>query len=312
MNTLAVGVQSKGIVYDNDPLEGFEMMKRAGFSCCDFSLDSPFTNLSFCSKKNDVFFQQPIRELKNFFVPYKEAADTAGIKINQMRMPGLIYITSAAKEKINDLIQTAAVKSMEICAFFGCPYIVVHGPGAVGGTEADWEWSEKYLDFLAPIAKDLKITMCIENRNMESFCCDAEKVAAYIDCVNEKYGAEILGFCFDTGYANLSGIDPEDFITTLGSRMKVLHIHDNDGIRDLHQIPFTFSGGDCGNTSPTDWDGFIRGLRKIQFDQVLSFETASALSEFPQKMKLDVLRFVAQIGSYFVGEIQSNIYHNSN
>lgn len=311
MNTLAVGVQSKGIVYDKDPLEGFEMMKRAGFSCCDFCLDSYFTNRSFCSPKDDDFFQQSVRELKNFFAPHKEAADTAGIKINQMRMPGLINITDAAKGKINDLIQTAAVKSMEICAFFGCPYIVVHGPGAVGGLEADWEWTEKYLDFLAPMAKDLKITMCIENRNMEGSRCDAGKAAAYIDRMNEKYGAEVLGFCFDTGHANLSGIDPEDFIMALGGRMKVLHIHDNDGIRDLHQIPFTFSG-DCGNASPTDWDVFIRGLRKIQFDKVLSFETASALSAFPRKMKQDVLRFVAQIGSYFVGEIQSNVYHDSN
>ena len=311
MNTLAVGVQSKGIVYDKDPLEGFEMMKRAGFSCCDFSLDSYFTNRSFCSPKDDDFFQQSVRELKNFFAPHKEAADTAGIKINQMRMPGLINITDAAKGKINDLIQTAAVKSMEICAFFGCPYIVVHGPGAVGGLEADWEWTEKYLDFLAPMAKDLKITMCIENRNMEGSRCDAGKAAAYIDRMNEKYGAEVLGFCFDTGHANLSGIDPVGFITALGGRMKVLHIYDNDGIRDLHQIPFTFSG-DCGNASPTDWDGFIRGLRKIQFDQVLSFETASALSAFPRKMKQDVLRFVAQIGSYFGGEIQSNVYHDSN
>lgn len=304
MNTLAVGVQGKGIVYDNDPLEGFEMMKRAGFSCCDFSLDPYFTNPSFCSQKNNDFFQQPVRELKNFFAPHKEAADTAGIKINQMRMPGLSCITNAAQEGINELIQTVAVKSMEICAFLECPYIVMHGPSTVGGLEAEWEWTEDFLDFLAPVAKDLKITLCMENRDMEGSCCDAGKAAAYIDCMNEKYGAEVLGFCFDTGYANLSGIDPEDFITTLGSRLKVLRIHDNDGISDLQQIPFIFSG-DCGNASPTDWDGFIRGLRKIQFDKVLSFETASALSVFPRKMKQDVLRFVAQIGSYFVGEIQT-------
>lgn len=60
MNTLAVGVQSKGIVYDNDPLEGFEMMKRAGFSCCDFSLDSYFTDMSFNSPKGNDFFQKSV------------------------------------------------------------------------------------------------------------------------------------------------------------------------------------------------------------------------------------------------------------
>lgn len=305
MNTLAVGVQSKGIVYDSDPLEGFEMMKRAGFSCCNFSLDSYFTNLSFSSPKNNDLFQHSVQELKNFFTPHKEAAETAGIKISQICMPCLIYMSSAAKERINDLIQTIAVKSMEICAFFGCPHIVVYGFDAVGGSEAEWEWTEKFLDLLAPMAKDLKITMCIENCIMKGFYRDAGRVAAYIDCINEKYGAEVMGFCFDTGHANLLGIAPEDFIMTLGSRLKVLYIHDNDGIRDLHQIPFTYSG-DCVNVSSTDWDGVIRGLRKIQFDKVLSFETASALSAFPGKMKQDVLRFVSQIGSYFVGEIQNS------
>ena len=43
------------------------------------------------------------------------------------------------------------------------------------------------------------------------------------------------------GHANIVGLDFEKFITTLGSRLKVLHIHDNDSISDLHQIPFTFT-----------------------------------------------------------------------
>lgn len=303
MNTVAVGVQSKGIVYDNDPLEGFEMMRRAGFSCCDFSLDSYFTDLSFSSQKGNDFFQKSVQELKDFFAPHKEAAETAGIKINQMCMPSSVCIPNMAVEIDRGLMHTVASKSMEICAFFDCPYIVVHGIDAVRNMGA--EWTEKFLDSLVPVAKDLRITICIESPGMKNSCCDRGKETAYIDHMNAKYGAEVLGVCLDTGHANLSGIDLEDFITTIGRRLKVLHIHDNDGIRDLHQIPFTLSG-DYANVSPTDWNGFIRGLRKIQFDQVLSFETAPALSIFPRKMKQDVLRFVAQIGSYFVGEIQSS------
>lgn len=80
MNTLSVGVQSKGIVYDNNPLEGFEMMKRAGFSCCDFSLDSYFTDLSFGSQKSNDFLQKSVQELKDYFAPHKEAAEIAGDK----------------------------------------------------------------------------------------------------------------------------------------------------------------------------------------------------------------------------------------
>ena len=118
-----------------------------------------------------------------------------------------------------------------------------------------------------------------------------------IDRINDRYHAQVLGFCFDTGHANLVGIDFEYFLTTLGSRLKVLHIHDNDGISDLHQIPFTFTKT-RENRPSTDWDGFIRGLKNIKFDGVMSFETAPVLTAFPDRMKQDVLSFIAKIGQY--------------
>jgi sugar phosphate isomerase/epimerase len=121
--------------------------------------------------------------------------------------------------------------------------------------------------------------------------------------MNEKYGAEILGFCFDTGHANLVGLDFEDFITTLGKRLKVLHMHDNDGMGDLHQIPFTFTRS-RENLPSTDWEGFVKGMRNIQFDGVLSFETAPTLTAFPDSMKEDTLAFIAKIGKYFADEIE--------
>ena len=100
------------------------------------------------------------------------------------------------------------------------------------------------------------------------------------------------------------GLDFEDFIVTLGKRLKVLHIHDNDGVGDLHQIPFTFTRS-RENTASTDWKGFIKGLREIHFDGVLSFETAPVLTAFPEVMKADVLGFIANIGRYFLEEIET-------
>lgn len=315
MNKLSVGVQSKAIINDDYPIEGFELMKCAGFSCCDFSLNSYLTNTSLYSMEVNDFFDQSINDLEAFFTPHKEAAKITGIQINQMHMPYPVYIPNATS-KINDyLMRTVAPKSLEICAFFGCPYIVVHGfklARNLGSEAAEWAQTERFLELLAPQAKELGITICMENiytnigsHIIEGPCCNARKAAARIDRMNEKYGAEVLGFCFDTGHANLVGIDMEDFITVLGSRLKVLHIHDNDGIGDLHQIPYTFTRN-RENASSTDWEGFIRGLQKVRFDKVLSFETAPVLSSFPKAMKRDVLGFIAQIGSYLAGELCSD------
>ena len=161
------------------------------------------------------------------------------------------------------------------------------------------------------IAKEAGIVLCIENlyssvgkKIVEGPCCNANKASQRIDRFNERHGAEVLGFCFDTGHANLVGLDLEQFIGILGHRLKVLHIHDNDGIADLHQLPFTFTKT-RENTPSTDWDGFIRALRAVKFHGTLNFETAPVLTTFPEEMKEDTLRFIARIGQYFAKQLDS-------
>lgn len=313
---LEAGVQTKNIISDKNPLEGFEILKRAGFTCCDFSLNAYLKNTSLYQFKVNSFFDKTEKELKEFFAPHREAAQITGVRIHQMHMPYPNYVPGA-QEGMNDYLKNVvAVKSMEICAFFECPYIVIHGfklAHYLGTEEAEWRETLAFIEFLAPIAKELGITVCIENlytgignHIVEGPCCDAAKAAARIDEVNKKLGAEILGFCFDTGHANLVGLDFENFISTLGNRLKVLHIHDNDGINDLHQLPFTFTRS-RENITSTDWKGFIKGLKQIDFDGVLSFETAPVLTAFPDVMKLDVLRFIANTGKYFAEVLDPKI-----
>lgn len=305
---MEIGVQTEKVINDEYPIEGFEVLRRAGFTCCDFSLNTYLLNSTLYKFEINNFFDKSEKELELFFTPHKEAAKAVGIKINQMHMPYPTYVPNGSEE-INDYLKNVvAPKSMKICAFMDCRYIVIHGFKLAhfwGSEELEWEKTLEFIEFLAPLAKELCITICIENiytsignHIVEGPCCDAKKAAVRIDRINEKYGTEILGFCFDTGHANLVGINFEDFIVTLGNRLKVLHIHDNDGVGDLHQIPFTFTRG-RENATSTDWIGFINGLRKIGFNGVLSFETAPVLTAFPDVMKSDVLRLIADIGTFF-------------
>lgn len=310
---LDIGVQTKNIIKDENPLEGFEMISQAGFSSCDFSLNAYLLNSGLYRFEVNEFFDKSQKELEEFFAPHRQASEMAGVRINQMHMPYPNYVPNGSKDLNRYLRNVVAPKSMKLCAFMGCRYIVIHGfklARYLGSEEAEWEKTEAFIEFLAPLAKELGVTICVENiytdignHIVEGPCCDAGKAAARIDRMNKKYGDEVLGFCFDTGHANLVGIDFEDFIVTLGKRLKVLHIHDNDGVGDLHQIPFTFTRS-RENTASTDWKGFIKGLRTIHFDGVLSFETAPVLTAFPEVMKADVLGFIANIGRYFMEEIE--------
>lgn len=310
---LKIGVQTKNIIMDDNPTEGFKMLVRNGFSCADFSLNSYLLNSSIYKERINDFFDKSVSELEMYFETHKEGAINAGIEINQIHMPYPIYVPTISDEVNEYLYKQVMPKSMAVCHYLGCKNIVVHGlkvSGYLGTEEAEWRKTEEILEWIAPMAKEMGITICIENlygmsagRITEGPCCDAHKAVERIERFNEKYHAEVLGFCFDTGHANLVGIDMERFITTLGSHLKVLHIHDNDGIEDLHQIPFTFTRT-RENKSSTNWGGFVRGLRNICYNGVLSFETAPVLSSFPDEMKEDVLRLIAQIGGYFSSEIE--------
>ncbi|NLM22013.1 MAG: sugar phosphate isomerase/epimerase [Peptococcaceae bacterium] len=309
-----IGVQTKGIVEDKEPAKGFQLIKQAGFDCVDFSLNQYLTNEEIYDRRKNSFFDQSISELESFFTPHKISAEETGITINQMHMPYPLYIWEAGE--LNEyLCKTVAPKSLAVCSFLKCPYIVVHGfklSSHLGSEEKEWQKTACFLHTIGPIAKELGLTICLENlyssiggRIVEGACSEPAIVAERIDRLNEEYGEEVFGFCFDTGHANLLGIDFEDFLSQMGDRVKVLHIHDNDGVQDLHQLPFTFTRT-RENLSTTDWDGFIRGLKKIKYKGVLSFETSPVLQVFPPALLPDVLSLIAKIGKYFAREIESS------
>lgn len=310
---LQIGMQTRNIVCDENPIQGFEVIKKAGFSCVDFSLNAYLDNKSLYRGECNTFFSQTEEKLETYFALHKEAAKQAGIRIHQMHMPYPIMVPTGS-EKINDYLwNVVAPKCLKICKFFDCKYIVIHGFKLVrylGSEELEWEKTEEFLRFLAPMAKEMGIILCLENlynslgiHMVEGPCCDAKKTAERIDRLNEEFGAEVVGFCLDVGHANLVGIDIYEFIKTMDSRLKVLHIHDNDGISDLHQIPYTFTKTRENKTS-TDWEGFVRGLKEIGFQGVLNFEASPVVSAFPEELKEDVLSFLVKIGEDFAKRIE--------
>ena len=57
-----------------------------------------------------------------------------------------------------------------------------------------------------------------------------------------------------------------------GKRVKALHVHDNDLVRDVHTLPFT---------RKIDWDEVMTALKDIGYDGELTFEADTFLSQFP-------------------------------
>ena len=309
---LDIGVQTKNIIDDANPSAGFQTLKSTGFTCCDFSLNAYLYNKNIYAREINDFFDKSVEELQAYFTPHKQAAAEASIRINQMHMPYPIYVPGAP-QAMNDYLQNVvATKSMEVCKFLECPNIVIHGfklADKLGSEESEWQETAKFLHKIAPFAAENNITICMENlynnragHLIEGPGCDPVKASERIDQFNNQYKTEVLGFCFDIGHGNLVHLDFDYFLHTLGNRIKVLHLHDNDGVQDLHQVPFTFTKT-RDNTSSTNWPAFIQAMRDIGFNGVLSFETAPVLDSFPPELKGEALAFIAKIGKYLSDEI---------
>lgn len=127
MGKFQLGVQTKNVVKDANPEEGFTMLAQAGFSCADFSLNDYLKNGDIYQAEVNTFFDRSVAELENYFAPHKRGAQAAGIKMQQMHMPYPVYVPAGSKELNDYLWNEVAPKSMALCAFLECPYIVIHG-----------------------------------------------------------------------------------------------------------------------------------------------------------------------------------------
>ena len=71
MKKLEVGTQGIHVISDEAPLEGFQMLKQAGFSGCDFGLNSYLQNYTLYQFVHNDFFNKTDRELRSSLRPIK-------------------------------------------------------------------------------------------------------------------------------------------------------------------------------------------------------------------------------------------------
>lgn len=70
----------------------------------------------------------------------------------------------------------------------------------------------------------------------------------------------------DIGHCNLLGRNPVAMIRRFGSRLHHLHLHDNDGQRDLHLPP---------GAGSIDWTAVVRALKEVGYDRTITLEVFS-------------------------------------
>ncbi len=144
------------------------------------------------------------------------------------------------------------VSCIESAADFGISTIVMH---PTSKKKLDIPTDGIGLDRMKRIAETaVKFGVNVALENMGS--------PEFIGFILDNVDCERLGFCYDSGHHRCFSPD-DDLLSQYGKRLMALHLHDNDGISDLHALPFS---GVC------DWSGIARRLVDVGYDGAIALE----------------------------------------
>lgn len=137
---------------------------------------------------------------------------------------------------------------LEMTARLGGDAVVMHIPS---GPISDS--LKRSLDTLQPVSKSLGVKIALENG-----CFVA------INSAFSQYDSSFVGLCYDCGHGNH---DPEglDKMDAIKDRLIAIHLHDNDGTRDLHKLLFT---------GTVNWQRLAEIIAKSAYRKCVSMEVS--------------------------------------
>ena len=154
----------------------------------------------------------------------------------------------------------AALKVAETAPF---EYLVVHlgipDGQAAPANDNQPDAARRSVEEIAALAGAVNVRVALEV--MPNALSSAGSIC---DLIEEQLDGLDVGICLDYGHANLMG-DLGDAIETISGHLWTTHVHDNDGRKDDHRVPFA---------GHIDWDAAIMETQKIGYDGVLMFEVA--------------------------------------
>lgn len=307
---MEISVQNGGIIQALGKEKCYAAIAQAGFTAIDWNIDhalpgSVIRSMDYAGKS---ILEQPLEKVIDHYAEELSIIRKNGLTITQAHAPFPAYLPG--HPEVLEYMIGIYRRSIELCDYAGCKNLVIHGISLANidreNTPEDIEKLNWHLyESLIPTLLKCNVTVCLENlftwdsAAVEGVCSDPHEAVKFVDGLNAKAGREVFGFCLDTGHLQLLGKSFRSYIPILGSRIKALHIHDNDGRADSHLAPMT---------GKIDWPVFCDTLREIGYDGDLSFETfqqALAALKVDESLLMPWLTLICQTGEVFRKHIKN-------
>ena len=233
-----------------------ELVAKAGFDAWDFSMFEmckyDWENKKLLETGHPLFGNDYLA----FARKLRQIGFDNGIVCNQSHAPFPSSCT-AIRSYFKRAIECTAEAGGEIC--------IIHPDNNKSAEEN----AEMYFELL-PFAKSCGVKIATENMwnwNGEkdeaspAACSDPASFNAHLDAVNDDFFVA----CLDIGHAEMRGLGTTavEMIKALGPKLQALHIHDNDGWHDSHQIPFSMN---------IDFTAVAKALKEIDYKGYFTLE----------------------------------------
>ena len=253
--------------------KSFQHLKMLGYDAIDYQ--------AFATDPREGTYKWDEKRFEEFCLAEKTAARQIGIEIVQTHS---VWPYDDTKPELEQIIFDAKVKSLKGSALVGAKYVVMHPVMPFGWKKSphhaeDVQANIDYLNRLLPYAKEYGVKIALENMPCQyAPCGPIEELIACIDGVDSEY----VVACLDTGHSLVVGTQPADAVHMLADRLHCLHIHDNDGVDDLHWMPYF---------GKTNWDDFALALRQIGYQGIMNLETVPS-HNLPEELYAEADRWL--------------------
>ena len=243
--------------FTSSPAEAVRQFKDTGFRYLDYSF------YSVLSTPDHPFMGDGWRDV---VWEAKDAADELGITFVQAHAPNCTIIGPGSEEGLR-----ATIRSIEACGMLGIKNMAIHSACVPEfkypeDQQAYFAANAVFFRELIPAMEKNDVSILFENTT-EKHCGDRNYFPIFGQDLNDFVALRdhpLFGAVWDVGHAHMDGLDHYTEIMAMGKNLKALHIHDNDGKKDLHTAPFL---------GTLNFDSLMRGLIDSGYDGYFTLET---------------------------------------
>lgn len=285
---MRIGTENAVLRFKFGEEKSLRLIAEAGFECVDYSL---FNELG---KSPDWLLADDYLESAK---KTRRLIAKNGLVCSQTHVPFRLQTDAPRDESNPDYL--GILRGLEYSGMIGAPCAVVHALTPPRGMDAV-QYNIPFYMGLVPFARKAGVKIAVENlfKHDEYLPQLAPKLYMPSQFI-ELFAAlpeDCFTVCLDTGHSAICGWEPEEFLRAMPKKMvTVLHIQDNNRLKDLHLAPFL---------SELHWDEFAAALKDYGFDGVFNMELYHFYKRMPEELLPDALHFAAKIGRYIVGQIE--------